>query len=90
MSGGQHRDDEGNGPSQPGEAKRKEAKIARANRPNAAAQAHGCAQENKKLRQTFLTEPTSLEMFSTVIWRVRLAQILSGLLPSGPSLGHDP
>jgi len=30
MSGGQHRDDEANGPSQSGEVKRKEAAIARA------------------------------------------------------------
>ena len=54
MSDGQHRDDEANGPSQPGEAKRKEAEIARANRPNAPAQAHGCAQEKQKLRRIVL------------------------------------
>ena len=67
MSGGQHRDDEGNGPSRWGEVKRKEAGVARAINPSATAQTHGCAKENEKLRQTFLTEPTSLEMFSTVI-----------------------
>ena len=34
--------------------KRKEAEIARANRPNAAAQTDRCAQKNKKLRQNVL------------------------------------
>jgi hypothetical protein len=60
MSGGQHRDDEANGPSQSGEVKRKEAGVTRAINQ---AQKHGCLRKSKK---PYLTEPTSLEMFSTV------------------------
>jgi hypothetical protein len=54
MSGGEHRNDKANGPSHRVNVKRKEAEIARANRPNAAAQADRCAQKNKKLRQNVL------------------------------------
>ena len=44
-----------------------ESGVARAINPSATAQTHGCAKENEKLRQTFLTEPTSLEMFALPI-----------------------
>ena len=62
MSGRQHRDDEANGPSWSSERENGKEINKRA-----AAQKQGCAQENKKLTQTFLTEPTSLEMFPTPI-----------------------
>ena len=54
MLGGQHRDDEGNGPSRSGEVKRKEAGVARAINPSATAQTHVCAQEKQKLGRNVL------------------------------------
>jgi hypothetical protein len=53
MSGGQHRDDEGNGPSRSGEGDT-ERRSRESNQPSAAAQTRGCAQENKKLRKNVL------------------------------------
>jgi len=51
MSGGQHRDDEGNGPSRSGEVKRKEAGVASAINQALLRRPNGCAQDNQKLRQ---------------------------------------
>ena len=55
MSGGQHRNDEANGPSRSGERETERSRKARepSTKP-ATAQIHGCAQENKKLRQNAL------------------------------------
>jgi hypothetical protein len=47
MSGGQHRDDEGNGPSWSSERETEGRKKRESNQPSAAAQKHGCAQKNK-------------------------------------------
>ena len=54
MSGGQHRDDEVNGPSRSGERETEGSRNRESNQPSAAAQTHGCAQENKKLRRNVL------------------------------------
>jgi len=48
---GQHRDDEGNGPSRSGEVKRKEAGVASAINQALLRRPNGCAQDNQKLRQ---------------------------------------
>ena len=68
MSGGQHRIDEVNGPSPLGEREPIEV-TEPAKQASAASQEMGCAQEKQKGRKTFLTRPTSLEMFPTVIWQ---------------------
>jgi hypothetical protein len=54
MSGGQHRDDEANGPSQSGERETERSKHHESNQPSAAAQTHRCAQEKLKLRRNVL------------------------------------
>jgi hypothetical protein len=54
MSGGQHRDDEGNGPSRSGEREADSSRNRGSHQPSAAAQTHGCAQENRKLEQNVL------------------------------------
>jgi len=54
MSGGQHRDDEVNGPSWSGEREGEGRRNCECNQLSAAALTHGCAQENKKLRQNVL------------------------------------
>jgi hypothetical protein len=54
MSGGQHRDDEVNGPSRPGERGRKGSRDRASHQPSAAAQTHGCARKEQKLRQNAL------------------------------------
>ncbi len=54
MSGGQHRDDEVNGPSRSGERETEGRRNRECNQPSAAAQTNGCAQKNKKLRRNVL------------------------------------
>jgi hypothetical protein len=54
MLGGQHRDDEGNGPSRSGERKTEGRSNRESNQPSAAAQTCGCAQEKQKLRRNVL------------------------------------
>ena len=54
MSGGQHRDDEANGPSWSGEREAEGRRNRECNQLSAAALTSGCAQENKKLRQNVL------------------------------------
>ena len=54
MSGGQHRDDEANGPSRSGEREAEGRRTRECNQLIAAALISGCAQENKKLRQNVL------------------------------------
>ena len=54
MSGGQHRDDEANGPSRSGEREAEGRRNRECNQLSAAALTSGCAQENKKLRQNVL------------------------------------
>ena len=54
MSGGQHRDDEGNGPSRSGERDTEGRRNRESNQPSAAAQTHACAQEKQELRRNVL------------------------------------
>ena len=54
MSGGQHRDDEANGPSRSGERETERNRNRESNQPSAAAWTHGCAQEKQKLRRNVL------------------------------------
>jgi len=54
MSGGQHRDDEVNGPSRSGERETERSRHRESNQPSAAAQTHRCAQEKQKLRRNVL------------------------------------
>jgi hypothetical protein len=85
MSGGQHRNDEVNGPSRSGERETERCRKAREqSTKRATAQTRGCAYENKKLDETFLTEPTSLEMFSTPNPRCREPD--TGTLIGGPPI----
>lgn len=72
MSGGQHRDDEVSGPSRSGEVKRKETEIARAIDPALLRRHAGVLRKSKNQDETFLTEPTSLEMLSTPILEVKV------------------
>jgi hypothetical protein len=68
MSGGQHRDDEVIGPSRSGEVKRTEGHYKSREQINYAQLRRDTSVLGKqKINETFLTEPTSLEMFSTVI-----------------------
>ena len=72
MSGGQHRDDEGNGPSQSGERDGTEPTAANYGpsiERTLLRQCWGVLRKSKNEDETFLTGPTSLEMFSTVIWK---------------------
>jgi hypothetical protein len=58
MSSGQHRNDVVNGPSRSGERETErgsnQEQSTKRNQPSAAAQTHGCAWENKKLRRNVL------------------------------------
>jgi len=68
MSGGQHRDDEANGLSWSSELETKGSRKRESNQPNAhLRKPTGVLRKIKKQDKTFLTEPTSLEMFSTPI-----------------------
>jgi hypothetical protein len=67
MSGGQHRDDEGNGPSQSGERGTKESRDRASNQQALLRRQTGVREKSKNQNETFLTEPASLEMLSTPI-----------------------
>jgi hypothetical protein len=54
MSGGQHRDDEGNGPSRSSERETERSRNRERHQSCVAAQTHGCAQEKQKLGQNAL------------------------------------
>jgi hypothetical protein len=54
MSGGQHRDDEVNGPGRLGERGTERSRNRESHQPSATAQTHGCAQEKQKLRRNVL------------------------------------
>ena len=54
MSGGQHRDDEGNGPSWSSERETERRRNRKEHLTCAAAQKHGCAQKKKILRRNVL------------------------------------
>jgi hypothetical protein len=54
MSGGQHGNDELNGPSRSGERETERSRNRDSNQPCAAAQTRGCAQEKQKLRRNVL------------------------------------
>jgi hypothetical protein len=70
MSGGQHRDDEVNGPSRSGERETERSRNRESNQPSKEAQRRrnmGVLRKGKIENETFLTGPASLEMFSTPI-----------------------
>ena len=69
MSGGQHRDDEANGPSRSGEHETERSRNRESNRPALLRRNTGVLRKSKNQDETFLTEPTSLEMFATSIWK---------------------
>ena len=54
MFGGQHRNDELNGPSRSGKRETERSRNRDSNQPSAAAQTHGCAQDKQKLRRNVL------------------------------------
>ena len=54
MSGGQHRNDEVNGPSRSGEREEERSRNSESHQPSATAQTNGCAQEKQKLKQNVL------------------------------------
>jgi len=54
MFGGQHRNDELNGPGRSGERETERSRNRDSNQPSAAAQTHGCAQDKQKLRRNVL------------------------------------
>ena len=54
MSGGQHRDDEVNGPSRSGEREAERSRNSGSHQPSAAAQTNGCAREKQKLTRNVL------------------------------------
>jgi hypothetical protein len=86
MSGGQHRNDEANGPSRPGERETERSRNRESNQPSAAAQTQRvCTGKPKTKTKTFLTEPTSLEMLSTVIPRSAKSGSASGMVSSEPA-----
>jgi hypothetical protein len=62
MSGGQHRDDEVNGPSQSGERGTKDSRDRGSNQQALQGRQTGVREKSKNQDETFLTEPTSLEM----------------------------
>ena len=67
MSGRQHRDDEANGPSRSGEHETERSRNRESNRPALLRRHTGVLRKSKNQDETFLTEPTSLEMLWTVI-----------------------
>jgi hypothetical protein len=69
-------------PSRPGEHETE--RSSESIQPSLLRKQTGVLRKSKNYDETFLTEPTSLEMFSTVIRKSAPCSDIERLLPSGP------